>query len=74
MPDTLREKVAMFVIQAIDGKRGSASAVAAIMQAVEEDRAALADALRHVKAHAHMAPETERIVVEALAGVKEGKK
>jgi len=41
MPDTLREKVAMFVVQAMDGKRGSSSATDAIMQAVEEDRAAL---------------------------------
>jgi len=42
--------------------------------ALQAREAALVDALRHVKAHAHMAPETERIVVEALAGVKEGKK
>jgi len=32
--------------------------------------AALVDALRHIKAHAHMAPETERIIDAALAGVK----
>ena len=47
MPDTLREKVAMFVVQAMDGKRGSSSATDAIMQAVEEDRAALVPYLHH---------------------------
>ena len=40
--------------------------------ALQAREAALVDALRHVKAHAHMAPETERIVDAALA-VKEGK-
>ena len=68
----LRERVNELICDVSEGWREVGEVRDAILALVAEDRAALADALRHVKAHAHMAPETERIVVEALAGVKGG--